>query len=286
MDGDRPATTFGLPTERTWHVTQSDLRAARPLLAQLVFPLRPAPGLVFLAAMVCGVVAMLASVLLHASDTRDRMYPGIALIFPLCLLAFACSQNTPGTMAVFVVLFVAAGALTFATARADLATQVRQAPATTSRRRGWVSLIAVTACTMAAVVLVAVLVNANEQGAGAGPGVAPAVALSAESLTSNLLAVEIHDANDVIFQANSAYRTYWQVAVLNVLRNGVWVPDPDTQNAAHGTTGGAAATQSQGGATAAGEAGTSRAQSRSTLWLVAFSRCRPGPSRSRESPPR
>jgi len=246
------ATTFGLPTAHTWHVAQSDLRAARPLLAQWAIPLRPVPGLVFLAAMACGVVAMLASVLLHASDTRDRAYPEIALLCPLGLLAFACSQSTPGAMVVLVILFVAAAALTLVTARADSVRQVRQARPATTHRRSWITPTAVTACTMAGVVLVALLVNSNAQGAGPGPGVAPAVALSAESLTSNLLAVEVHDANDVLFQANSAYRTYWQVAVLNVLRNGVWVPDPDTQNAAHGTTNGAAVTRSQGGASFTG----------------------------------
>ena len=246
------ATTFGLPTAHTWHVTQSDLRAARPLLAQWVVPFRPAAGLVFLAAMACGVVAMLASVLLHASDTRDRLYPCIALLCPLGLLAFACSQSTPRTMLVLVVLFVAAGALTIATARADSVRHVRQARPTTTSRRGWITPTTVTACTMAGVVLVAVLVNSNAQGAGPGPGLAPAVPLSAESLTSNLLAVEVHDANDVLFQANSEYRTYWQVAVLSVLHNGVWVPDPDSQNVAHGTTNGAAVTQSQGGASSAG----------------------------------
>ncbi|HEY5334721.1 MAG TPA: transglutaminaseTgpA domain-containing protein [Mycobacteriales bacterium] len=246
------ATTFGLPTAHTWHVAQSDLRAARPLLAQLAIPLRPAPGLVFLAAMACGVVAMLASVLLHASDTRVRAYSGIALLCPFGLLAFACSQSTPGAMVVLVILFVAAAALTLVTARADSVRQVRQAQPATNRRRSWMTPTAVTACTMAGVVLVAVLVDANAQGAGPGPGVAAAVPLSAESLTSNLLAVEVHDANDVLFHANSAYRTYWQVAVLNVLRNGVWVPDPDTQNAAHGTTNGATTTQSQGVASSAG----------------------------------
>ena len=102
---------------------------------------------------------------------------------------------------------------------------------------------------MAGVVLVAVLVSASAEGAGSsGPGVAPAVPLSAESLTSKLLSVEVHDANLVLFQANSQYRTYWQVAVLNVLRNGVWVPDPDTENAAHGSTKGAPVTQSGAGA--------------------------------------
>jgi transglutaminase-like putative cysteine protease len=74
------------------------------------------------------------------------------------------------------------------------------------------------------------------------------VPLSAESLTSNLLAVEVHDANDVLFRANSPYRTYWQVAVLNTLRNGVWVPDPDTQNAVRGTSNAASAQQATGSA--------------------------------------
>jgi transglutaminase-like putative cysteine protease len=243
------ATTFGLPTARTWHVAQSELRAARPLLAQLAVPLRPAPGLVFLAAMACGVVAMLASVLLHASDVRGGVYPALALLCPLGLLAFACSQSTPGMVAVPVILFVGAGALTLATPPGDSVSH-RQAGRT--HRRSWITPVTVTACTMAGVVLVAALVTSTAEGAGPGPGVAPAVPLSAESLTSNLLAVEVHDANDVLFQANSEYRTYWQVAVLSVLRNGVWVPDPDTQNAAHGASSGTPVTRSHAGGAPSG----------------------------------
>jgi transglutaminase-like putative cysteine protease len=85
------------------------------------------------------------------------------------------------------------------------------------------------------------------------------VPLSAESLTSNLLSVEVHDANVVLFQANSRYRTYWQVAVLNVLRNGVWVPDPDTENAAHSSTKGAPVAQSEAGAASLGGSGAFKA---------------------------
>jgi transglutaminase-like putative cysteine protease len=243
------ATAYGLPTARTWHIAQSDLRAARPLVVQLAVPLRTAPGLVFLAAMACGVVAMLASVLLHPSDIRGGVNPALALLCPLGLLAFACSQSTPGTVAVPVILFAAAGALTLTTPPHD-SVGLRQ-PGTT-HWRSWITPTAVTACTMAGVVLVAALVTSTAEGAGPGPGVAPAVPLSAESLTSNLLAVEVHDANDVLFQANSQYRTYWQVAVLNVLRNGVWAPDPDTQNAAHGATSGTPVTQSQAGGRASG----------------------------------
>ncbi len=225
------ATAFGLPTVHTWHVVQADLRTARPLLGQFAVPFPPVPGLVFLAAMACGVVALVASLLLRASDNPDRLYPGLALLGPLGLLAFACSQSTARSMTVFVVLYVAAAALTLTTARA-----APVQPSHATRLRRWATPAALTACTMAGVVLVAVLLTSSEGGAGSsGPGVAPAVPLSAESLTSNLLAVEVHDANDVLFQANSRYRTYWQVAVLNVLRNGVWVPDPGTTAAAHGT---------------------------------------------------
>jgi transglutaminase-like putative cysteine protease len=238
------ATTFGLPTTHTWHVAQHDLRSARPLLGHITIPLQPAPGLVFLAAMACGVVAMLGSLLLHASDTRTRLYPGLALLPPLGLLAFACSQIKPRSVVVPVIVFVAAGALTFLTARAD---SIPQSHSTSSHRRSWITPAAVTACTMVGVALVALLVNSTAEGAGtSGAGVAPAVPLSAESLTSNLLAVEVHDANDVLFQANSPYRTYWQVAVLNTLRNGVWVPDPDTQNAVRGTSNAVSVHQSTG----------------------------------------
>jgi transglutaminase-like putative cysteine protease len=244
------ATTFGLPTAHTWHVARSDLRVARPLLTQLSVPLRPTPGLVFLAAMACGVVAVAASVLLHASDTSARTYPGLALLGPFGLLAFACSQSTLGSgsssssMAVLVVLFVAAGALTLTTTRTDPAGKP-----TVTRRQRWVAPAAVTACTMGLVVLVAVLLNASAEGTGStGPGIAPAVPLSAESLTSNLLSVEVHDANDMLFQAKSEYRTYWQVAVLNVLRNGVWVPDPGTESAARGSINGEGATRAEPGA--------------------------------------
>ena len=87
------------PPDRAHMARRPSQTCARrgPCWRIVVIPLRPAPGLVFLAAMVCGVVAMLASVLLHASDTRDRVYPGIALLFPLGLLAFACSQSTPAS---------------------------------------------------------------------------------------------------------------------------------------------------------------------------------------------
>ena len=126
------ATTFGLPTAHTWHVAQADLRAACPLLSDFTIPLRPVPGLVFLAAMACGVVAMLASVLLHASDTRDRVYPGLALLCPLGLLACRCAVKAlAGSMAVLVILFVGTGALTLMTARADSMTRSHRA---TTRR--------------------------------------------------------------------------------------------------------------------------------------------------------
>jgi transglutaminase-like putative cysteine protease len=249
------ATTSGLPTARTWHVAQTDLRGARPLLTHFTVPLPPVPGLVLLAALACGMVAMLASVLLHASDERDRVYPGLALLAPVGLLAFTCSQSTVADMTVLVVLFVAAGALTLTAARSPDADDVRR---TMTPGRPSAATFAVTASAMAGVVFVALLVNAGAGGAGtSSAGVAPAVPLSAESLTSHLLAVEIHDANDVLFQANSPYRTYWQVAVLNVLRNGVWVPDAATEGAGRGIGSGADALSRAGGSEGHGRTFTS-----------------------------
>jgi transglutaminase-like putative cysteine protease len=242
------ATAFGLPTAHTWHVAQSDLRAARPLLGAFI-PLHPVPGLVFLAAMASGVAALLGSILLRAGDARDRLHPALALLPPLGLLAFACSQSTPDSMAILVVLFVAAGALTLVAAPPGAEVLGQTA---TSPRPGWIAPTTVTACTMVGVVLVALLLNAGAGGTGtSGAGVAPAVPLSAESLTSNLLAVEVHDANVVLFVAHSPVRTYWQVAVLNVLHNGVWVPGSDTASAAHGESNGVGVTQSQAGTTVA-----------------------------------
>ena len=112
------ATAFGIPTAHTWHVVQADLRAARPLLGQFAVPLHSRPRTRVPGGDGLWRGGLLASVLLRASDNRDRLYPGLALLGPLGLLAFACSQSTAGSMAVLVVLFVAAAALTLTTARA------------------------------------------------------------------------------------------------------------------------------------------------------------------------
>ena len=244
------ATSFGVPTARTWHALVPQLRAARPLVSQFAVPLHPSSGLVFLAAVGCGEVALLASVLLRVGDDDAggdrRLFPGLALLSPLGLLAFACAQSTPASMVLPVIFFVAAAALTVVAAHAHTA-RARSLPSTAAAPqrhdlRRWVTPGVLTAATMAAVVLVATLVGSDDAGAGtSGAGVAPAVPLTAESLTSKLLSVEVHDANVVLFQASSRVRTYWQVAVLDDLRNGVWVPDAQTERAAqHSGQGGSA----------------------------------------------
>jgi transglutaminase-like putative cysteine protease len=238
------ATWFGVPTARTWHALVPQLRAARPLVSQFAVPLHPTPGLVFLAAVGCGEVALLASVLLRVGDDADvdvdrRLFPGLALLGPLGLLTFACSQSTPNSMVLPVSLFVVAGALTMVAARASAAYASSHPSAGSAPQphnpqrhnpRRWVTPGVLTAATVAAVVLVATLVGSEAAGSS-GAGVAPAVPLTAESLTSKLLSVEVRDADVVLFQARSPVRTYWQVAVLDDLHNGVWVPDAQTQRA-------------------------------------------------------
>jgi transglutaminase-like putative cysteine protease len=187
-------------------------------------------------------VAMLGSVLLRVSDDESRLYPGLAVLSPLGLLAFVCSQSTPGSMVLPVILFVAAAALTVMAARAVRTEPVASArsPLEVGHLRPWVAPGVITVCTMAAVALVGALVSSSSAGAGSsGAGLAPAVPLTAESLTSRLVAVEVHDANVVLFSASSRVRTYWQVAALDDLRNGVWVPDAQTKSAARRSAHGA-----------------------------------------------
>ncbi len=224
------STTFGLPTARTWRVLEVQLRSARPVLGRFVIPLRPLPGVVLLAVLTAGAVAVLASVLLHCSDDADRLYPGLALLCPFGLLAFVCTRTVSSSLAVPVVLFVAAGAFTLTTTPAE---PVRDPASAGSHRLSTAAVLTISI--MACVTVLALVVGPISGGAGSpGAGATAIVPPTALSLTSNLVALEVNDANVVLFRAHSPYRTYWQVAVLNVLRSGVWVPDPGTLDAARG----------------------------------------------------
>ena len=88
-----------------------------------------------------------------------------------------------------------------------------------------------------AVALTAVSLGGSSSATGSAPGAGPgsAVPPTQLSLTSRLVALEVDDANVELFHAHSTYPTYWQVAVLNVLRNGVWVAGPTPAGSSTGS---------------------------------------------------
>ncbi len=227
------STSYGVPTGRTWHALAVHLRAARPVLVGFSLPLRPTEGVILLASLLVGMVAVLASVLLHADDHTDRLYPGLALVGPFTLLVLVTAQSARPSASLPVALFVVFGAVTISLS------QAAPIAALPPRRHRWwfSSTAALTATIVIASTLLALTFGTSGGGAsGTNPGgnSVAAVPPTGLSLTSSLVALEVHDANLVLFRAHSPFPTYWQVAVLNVLRNGVWATDPDTAAAVQG----------------------------------------------------
>jgi transglutaminase-like putative cysteine protease len=216
------STDFGLPTGRTWHALQKHLQSAHSILATFALPLRPTEGVVFLAALVAGVVAVVASVLLRV-DGSTRLYPGLALLLPFGLLAFVGTQTATRSLALPLAGFVVAAAATLASARRGSLS----APGAPARRRAIPSAAALGVSVVIAVPLIALSLGAGGVGpTGGTAGATAPIPPTFLSLTSRLVALEVDDANMVLFRAHTPYPTYWQVAVLNVLRNGVWVTGP------------------------------------------------------------
>jgi transglutaminase-like putative cysteine protease len=215
------STTFGVPTARTWHVLAQQLRLAHPILVAFVLPLRSTPGIVLLSALVAGLVSVLASVILRSSESAAPLYPGLALLCPVAFLALISSQSASPSLALPLAAMAMAVAVTLAAAQ--------PAPERTpgaAARTAWVSPTVVLSVAVAiAVALTALSLGARSSATGSASGAGPGspVPPTDLSLTSRLVALEVDDADVVLFRAHSTTPTYWQVAVLNVLRNGVWV---------------------------------------------------------------
>jgi hypothetical protein len=228
------STTYGLPTGHTWHVLEANLRTARPVLVGFSVPLRPTQGIVVLASLVVGTVAVVASTLLRLDERADHPSPVLALACPCALLVLVAVQSARPSIALPIGLFVVCGAVAI--------TMSQPAPVGTPsgrRHRWWFSTT--TTLTLAGALGASVVALGVDGGGGGaagsspGGGVVAAVPPTGLALASNLVALEVHDANVVLFSARSAVPTYWQVAVLNVLRNGQWTMDPDASPAAAGT---------------------------------------------------
>jgi transglutaminase-like putative cysteine protease len=235
------STTYGLPTGRTWHALEAHLQAARPILVGFALPLRPTEGVLLLSSLLVGIVSVLASVLLHADDRTNRLYPGLALLCPFALLVFVTAESARPSVALPVALFVGFGAAAISASQ--------PAPMGDPSKGHHEARLSSTTGLTAAIVIGAVLIALTfETGGGGATGTNPggnttaAVPPTGLSLTSSLVALEVHDANVVLFRAHSLFPTYWQVAVLNVLRNGEWTIDAGTASAIGGT-GSSSATQ-------------------------------------------
>jgi transglutaminase-like putative cysteine protease len=215
------STTFGLPTARTWHELARQLRLAHPILVAFALPLRSTPGIVFLSALLAGLVSVLASVILRSSDRTMPLYPGLALLCPVAILALISSQSASASLALPLASMATVVAITLAVAQPA---PVRMPEGAV--RTAWLSpTIVLSVAVVIAVTLTALSFGGSGSATGSAPGAGsgPPVPPTELSLTSHLVALEVDDANVVLFHAHSTYPTYWQVAVLNVLRNGVWV---------------------------------------------------------------
>jgi transglutaminase-like putative cysteine protease len=218
------STTYGVPTGRTWHVLSQQLRLAHPVLVAFALPLRSTPGIVLLSALVAGLVSVLASVILRSSESAAPLYPGLALLCPLAFLGLISSQSASASLALPLAAMAVAVAITLAAAQPS-PERVPDAAV----RTAWVSPTIVLSVAVAiAVALTALGVGASTSATGSAPGAGEGSAVPPTdlSLTSRLVALEVDDANVVLFRAHSTISTYWEVAVLNVLRHGVWVAGP------------------------------------------------------------
>jgi transglutaminase-like putative cysteine protease len=215
------STTFGLPTARTWHELARQLRLAHPILVAFALPLRSTLGIVFLSALLAGLVSVLASVILRSSDRTVPLYPGLALLCPVAFLALISSQSASASLALPLASMATAVAITLAVAQPA---PVRMPEGAV--RTAWLSpTIVLSVAVVIAVTLTALSFGGSGSATGSAPGAGSGspVPPTELSLTSHLVALEVDDANVVLFHAHSTYPTYWQVAVLNVLHNGVWV---------------------------------------------------------------
>jgi transglutaminase-like putative cysteine protease len=218
------STTFGMPTARTWHVLAHQLRQAHPILVTFALPLRSTPGIVLLSALLAGLVSVLASVILRSSDRGAALYPGLALFCPVALLALVSSQSASDSLALPLAAVAVMVSITLALAQPA---PVRGPDGAV--RTAWFSpTVVLSGALVIAVALTALSLGGSSGATGSGPGTGPGspVPPTQLSLTSHLVALEVDDADVALFRAHSTYPTYWQVAVLNVLRDGVWVAGP------------------------------------------------------------
>ena len=215
--------TAGLPTSRHLHVASNALRSARPELQAFVVPLHAASGVIFLASLLVGFVALFQRLLL-GSAPEARGASLASLTGTLALVAWSVTaRRGGGGDAVFVIAFGVVVVLSVATS-----TETSRA----ARRRARAPLgLALVALAAAAVVLVLPIAPVT-------PALGtPAMAPTGLSLVSRLVDLEANDPDVVLFTAQAPFPTYWPVAVLSDLHDGVFVPGSDVTSTVSGRSG-------------------------------------------------
>jgi transglutaminase-like putative cysteine protease len=225
------ATWFGLPTATTYRLLHHDASAARASLRAPGIPYHAVPDVVLLAAVVAGMLALLAQVVL-ISDPRvptrrsDRRL--VALVPSLGLVVWAAAVDsiraatalTAGFVVVAVIELALPGRAEFR-GRADVrpaglrgkATVIRLSPA---------ALLAM--ATAVAVVVAGVSVGAAASTDGSGGGAGTNGPTSELRLLSSVVGLERRNPSTVVFTATTSVPTYWEVGALTVYRDGTWQP--------------------------------------------------------------
>jgi MYXO-CTERM domain-containing protein len=216
--------TVGVPTGLTAQALAHSLRSARAELAAFVVPLHPLAGALFLAGVVVGLVALYQRLAL--SNIRPARLVSLApLSGTLALVTWsAAARGGWGATALVTAFAVLAFLCVITTGASDAAelteaAEAAEAARAPSRGAGW-------AATAVGVVAVATAVMVAALPTGATAHAPTTVAPTGLSLTDQLVDLEIHDPNVVLFTAKTPVASYWQVAVLSLLRNGVFTPAP------------------------------------------------------------
>ena len=201
------ATRFGLPTPATLHSLRRALQTSRPLLVAFHLPLVRAPGIVFLCALISGLVAVAA----RSAGTR---YPALSLVPAAVLLIWSAVLLPTMGAALGGLALGACGFLVVSTGW---------------RTTGPAFLVVAGVSLGAAALALAWTASTGSGAVSSGGAVVPAVAPTALSLTTDLTGMETRDAHVVLFRATTPVPTYWQVTSLTTFVDNRWIPDPTTQ---------------------------------------------------------
>ena len=242
------ATRFGIPTVTTYRVLHHDASAAKASLQTPGIPFHPVPGVVLVAAVAAGMLALVAQLLLVSDrSTRsrgsDRRLLALLPSFGLVVWAGTVGSVRAATLLTSGYVVVAMVELSLTGGQRDRGDRVGVGDGvvgdgggsgslvTTSHRGGSrvaarSPVVLLAAVVVAAVVVAGISVSQAEASAG-GPDAAGSNGPTSElRLLSSVVALERRNPSTVVFTARSPVATYWEVGALTVYRDGTWQPSP------------------------------------------------------------